>query len=42
MMKSLTSNSISFTGIRLAEYAVTFAVGLVSLLGALRFLGLMR
>jgi hypothetical protein len=41
-MKSLASGTNSAAGIRWAEYVVTFAVGLVSLLGTLRFLGLMR
>jgi hypothetical protein len=41
-MKSLAHNSHSLTGILLAEYAVTGAVALISVLGVLRFLGLMH
>jgi hypothetical protein len=41
-MKSLANNPHSLNGIQLAEYAVTLAVSLISLLGVLRFLGLVR
>jgi hypothetical protein len=41
-MKSFAHSANSMSGIQLAEYAVTAAVALISILGVLRFLGLMH